>query len=216
MAVLGAFVRRTGKLTGTGEVPWPADEADRDEFKPSFRLQAALEVLARPAGRGPPANAPDLRDSDLRGARFDGAHLESAVFRRSFLAHAHFDDAHLNGAKFNDADLTRARFDGADLTGADLTRAYVTSGALTDAQLAGVRGQVRIVDTPDATGRTYRRAVVAFHDALVRASDQEEFLEREKVSPAVLASWREESVPRSAGRGRPPTDEAGAGRRAGG
>lgn len=63
--VLSAFVRREARLTHDGSIPCPARDRDRDPFKPSFRVQAALNVLARTMGRHSDAS-PDLRDSDLR------------------------------------------------------------------------------------------------------------------------------------------------------
>ncbi|TVL88451.1 hypothetical protein CD790_30855 [Streptomyces sp. SAJ15] len=191
--VLCAFVRSHGKLTPTGQVPWPAAESDRDEFKPSFRLQAALKVLARPSGRPSPTIVPNLRDSDLRGARFKHAHLENAVFRRAFLAHAHFTGAHLDGAQLIDADLTRARFDGASLTGADLAGAWVSAGALTDSQLEGVvrRDEIRWVDPLAGTSsRGYRRAVVALYDGLPTVRSRNDFLDREGIAVGQLEAWR--------------------------
>lgn len=195
MAVLCAFVRRNGKLTGTGRVPWPAEESDRDEFKPSFRLQAALNVLARPGGRRSETVKPNLRDSDLRGARFKGAHLENAVFRRSFLAHAHFTDAYLDGAQLVDTDMTNARFQGASLKGANLAGAWVTTGALTPAQIDEARGAERIHWVAPATGlssRGYRQAVVAFYDVLPDARGRKDFLEKEGLGVEELGAWRAE------------------------
>src|SRR5437868_2282437 len=67
VAVLSAFVRRRAKRQDDLSVPWGEDEAERDEVKPSFPIQAALYVLTGPRSRS--ENTPDLRDSDLRGAR---------------------------------------------------------------------------------------------------------------------------------------------------
>jgi hypothetical protein len=65
VAALSAFVRRKAKRRDDLSVPWGEDEAERDEIKPSFPIQAALYVLAAP--RSSSENTPDLRDSDLRG-----------------------------------------------------------------------------------------------------------------------------------------------------
>ncbi len=126
VSTLSAFVRRQAKLDdGTPhQPPWGPDEAERDETKPSFRVQAALNVLSQ---RAASSNvAPDLRDCDLRGARLDNARLANASFRRSYLYKAKLHDADLRGAALRDADLTEASLQGADLTGASLHGAVLT------------------------------------------------------------------------------------------
>ena len=75
--VLSAFVRRKAKRNPDLSPPWPAAEAERDEIKPSFPIQAALTVLAE---ERPTSIAPDLRDSDLRGARLRNAQLQNATW----------------------------------------------------------------------------------------------------------------------------------------
>lgn len=75
--VLSAFIRRSAKREHDLKVPWSKDEAERDEDKPSFRIQAALNVLVRSR---PNATRPDLRDCDLRGARLRDAQLPKSSF----------------------------------------------------------------------------------------------------------------------------------------
>jgi Pentapeptide repeats (8 copies) len=125
VAVLSAFVRRQAKRNDNLAPPWPAGEAERDEVKPSFRVQAALNVIST-REHCDLAAVPDLRDCDLRGARLKNAKLHAASFRRSYLFKAHLDGADLSEASLVDADLTDARFDGATLMDADLRRATLT------------------------------------------------------------------------------------------
>lgn len=128
VAVLSAFVRRRAKRKDDLSAPWPEDEAERDEVKPSFPIQAALNVFVRSR---PAMMPPDLRDCDLRGARMRGAQLPGASFRRSYLYKAKLFGANLSGASLTNADLTDA-----DLTWADLTRANLVAATLTDAIVA--------------------------------------------------------------------------------
>jgi hypothetical protein len=134
VAALSAFVRRKAKRRDDLSVPWGEDEAERDEIKPSFPIQAALYVLAAP--RSSSENTPDLRDSDLRGARLRGAQLQGASFRR----------AYLHKAELSGANLSRA-----DLTNSDLKRARLTEGALTDQQLAVADNRDKIIWVPRET-----------------------------------------------------------------
>jgi hypothetical protein len=148
VAVLSAFVRRRAKRKEDLKVPWGEDEAERDEVKPSFPIQAALYALSE--SRSPGANPPNLRDSDLRGARMRGAQLQRASFRRSYLHKAKLSGANFSDATLVDADLTEANLVGADFTkanlrSADLRGSKLTSGALTQEQLAVVRNQDKIV-----------------------------------------------------------------------
>lgn len=133
IAVLSAFVRRTGKVSNDGKVPWPVGEAERDETKPSFAIQAALDVIGQPRS-GDSRAEPNLRDSDLRGARLRDADLRCASLRRSCLWKAHLQNADLRGASLNQADLTEARLAGVKLEGANLKGARFTEGSLTNKQ----------------------------------------------------------------------------------
>jgi uncharacterized protein YjbI with pentapeptide repeats len=144
IAVLSSFVRRTGKVSDDGKVPWPANEAERDEIKPSFAIQAALEVIGQPRSKDSRAQ-PNLRDSDLRGARLHGADLRNASLRRSCLWKAHLANADLRGATLNRADLTEARLADVKLEGANLQDARITKGSLTPEQLAEAKNSGRIV-----------------------------------------------------------------------
>lgn len=123
VAALSAFIRRAARLNDNRTVPWPEKEAERDEVKPSFPIQAALNVLAQPSTYD--HVSPDLRDSDLRGARLRSAELRGVNFRRSYLYKA----------KLSNADLSEAILDGADLTGADLTGANLVRASLVNADL---------------------------------------------------------------------------------
>jgi hypothetical protein len=149
VAVLSALIRRRGKRKPDGTVPWSPDEAERDEVKPSFTIQAALNVIAQRTPADPLAR-PDLRDSDLRGARLGGAELTGASLRRSCLWKAHMDGAVLAGASLADADLTEARLADADLAGASLHRSCLVKAHLAGADLAGA----------DLAGADLKRAVV--------------------------------------------------------
>lgn len=145
VAVLSAFIRRRAKRRDDLDAPWPADEAERDEVKPSFAIQAALNVLIESR---PLATPPDLRDADLRGARLRGGQLAGASFRRSYLYKAKLPGANLRGAAFVNADLTGAQLLEADLTGADMKRARLTRGSITAAQLEVLRSGDEITWVP--------------------------------------------------------------------
>jgi hypothetical protein len=147
VAVLSAFVRRKAKRKADHSVPWGEDEAERDEVKPSFPIQAALNALAKSRSpKDPPgANPPDLRDSDLRGARLRGAQLQGASFRRSYLYKAKLSDANLSGASLVNADLTGATLRTADLSGSNMKGARLTCDALTQEQLNVVRNGDQII-----------------------------------------------------------------------
>jgi Pentapeptide repeats (8 copies) len=142
VAVLSAFIRRKAKRNDDLSVPWGEDEAERDEVKPSFAIQAALNVFINSR---PTATPPDLRDSDLRGARLRTAQLQGSSFRRSYLYKAKLSGANLSSAALVDADLTEADLRFVLLYDANLKRARLTVGALTQEQLAGVRNSEEIV-----------------------------------------------------------------------
>jgi hypothetical protein len=153
--VLCAFIRRNAKRQRDGSVPWSEDEAEHDEVKPSFRVQAAITVLRR---RDPVTVPVDLRDSDLRGARMRGMNLRDATLRRANLFKAKLKDADLTGAILRNADLTEAELSGANLTEAvlsgailiraDVNRAELSAGSLTAEQLDSVvnRAGIRWVE----------------------------------------------------------------------
>jgi hypothetical protein len=144
IAVLSAFVRRKGKVSDDGRIPWKPGEAERDETKPSFAIQAALNVIGQPRSEDSRAE-PNLRDSDLRGARLHGADLRDASFRRSCLWKAHLENADLSRASLNRADLTEARLVGVKFQGADLEGARLTKDSLTPEQLAEAENGDQIV-----------------------------------------------------------------------
>jgi len=157
VSTLSAFVRRQAKLDHSTppRPPWGSEEAERDETKPSFRVQAALNVLSERATSGD--TAPDLRDCDLRGARLSNAGLANASFRRSYLYKAKLHDANLQGAALRQADLTGASLRGADLTNANVAKAKFTRGSLSREQINSVRngGQIDWQEksgTPDEPG----------------------------------------------------------------
>jgi len=142
VAVLSAFIRRKAKRNDDLSVPWGEDEAERDDVKPSFAIQAALNVFINSR---PTATPPDLRDSDLRGARLRTAQLQGASFRRSYLHKAQLSCANLSGAAFVDADLTEADLTFAYLNDANLKRARLTVGSLTPEQLIDVQNGDEVV-----------------------------------------------------------------------
>jgi hypothetical protein len=151
IAVLSSFIRRKGKVSEDGKIPWTPAEAERDQAKPSFAIQAALDVIGQPRSEDSRAQ-PNLRDCDLRGARLQGADLRDASFRRSCLWKAHLQGANLRGASLNRADLTEARLtdiklEGANLAGARLTRGRFNPEHLSEAKNAN---QIVLVD-PDLT-----------------------------------------------------------------
>jgi hypothetical protein len=153
VGVLSAFVRLRAKQRADLKVPWKEDEAERDEVKPSFRIQAALYALTESTSPG--TNPPNLRDSDLRGARMRGSQLQRASFRRSYLHKAKLNGANLSGAALADADLSEAdlrdadlsnsNLRGADLRASNLAGARLTVGALTPEQLAVARNRDKII-----------------------------------------------------------------------
>jgi hypothetical protein len=145
VAVLSAFIRRKAKRRDDLAVPWGVDEAERDEVKPSFPIQAALNVFVNSRPSGTP---PDLRDSDLRGARLRSAQLQGANFRRTYLHKAKLYGANLGGATLTKADLTEADLAHANLQNADLKGARLAVGALTQEQLKTVRNADKIVWVP--------------------------------------------------------------------
>ena len=115
--------------------------------------------------RGAELSGIDLRDRQLRRARFDGAWLVSARLARIDAHAASFDKAHLGGANLTGAQLIQATFRGAwldkdddntsatlagsvmdraDFTGAhlyhaDLSNVVLDSGILADTELLGVK-----------------------------------------------------------------------------
>jgi Pentapeptide repeats (8 copies) len=151
IAVLSSFVRRKGKVSDDGKIPWTPSEAERDEAKPSFAIQAALDVIGQPRSKDSRAQ-PNLRDSDLRGARLHGADLRDASLRRSCLWKAHLQGADLRWASLNRADLTEARLAGVKFEGADLKGARLTRDSLTPEQLAEAKnGDQIVLINPDLT-----------------------------------------------------------------
>jgi hypothetical protein len=142
VAVLSAFIRRNAKRKDDLSVPWAEDEAERDEVKPSFTIQAALNVLVRSRPQGTP---PDLRDCDLRGARLRGGQFQGASFRRSYLHKAKLFGANLSGAALAGADLTGADLRFAVLIDSNLKGTRLTYGALTQEQLKIARNSDQII-----------------------------------------------------------------------
>jgi uncharacterized protein YjbI with pentapeptide repeats len=167
--VLSAFVRGFAKRTGDDtRAPWPEREAEADEIKPAPRVQAALNVLGR---RDPRVrdSAPNLRDTDLRGARMhDGARFSDAVFRRSYLYGAHLDDADFAGATFIDADLRKAHCQRANLQNARLERAILLGAELEDADLRGADLQGALVTCGALSEQQLKSALNAHKIAWMR------------------------------------------------
>jgi len=136
VAVISAFVRRAAKLNDSRKPPWPPGEAERDDVKPSFRIQAALNVIASREHRDEAA-VPDLRDSDLRGARLRNAQLRGSSLRRSYLYKAHLTGVDLSEASLVEADFTDASLTQANLMEANLKRANLTRANLSRVNLVG-------------------------------------------------------------------------------
>jgi hypothetical protein len=153
VAVLSAFVRRQAQRNDDLAIPWPDEEAERDEVKPSFRIQAALNVISGRVHHDPDA-IPDLRDCDLRGARLRYAQLQGGSFRRSYLYKAHLEGADLTEASLVDADLTDANLTGAILTHADLRRARLSQAKFSGTDLS------QALLTPGALTPEQQRAAV--------------------------------------------------------
>lgn len=92
-----------------------------------------------PGREGATLRAPalDLREADLRRARFAGADLADADLRHATLTQADLSKANLRGARLGRADLTLANLSGADLRGADLSGADLSGADLRGARLQG-------------------------------------------------------------------------------
>ena len=127
----------------------------RDAYRPQASEQS-FAYLLRAQAKGYPAPSPAgirLEGADLRGwtiaaaetrpplaltgARFDGARLNNAVFRRVDLSHARFDGANLFRAELTHGRATAARFDGANLTGTLFRALDLTDADFTAATAAG-------------------------------------------------------------------------------
>jgi uncharacterized protein YjbI with pentapeptide repeats len=130
--VLTAFVR--------GHAPWPPrlpgqyrSDAPIEQV-PELQVrapdvQAALTVIARRQAPPQPNAGIDLRATDLRKARLNGANLQGA-----HLGYANLQEANLHGAK-----LQRALLHYTQLQGAGLERAQLQGAFLVHAQLEGAR-----------------------------------------------------------------------------
>jgi hypothetical protein len=97
---------------------------------PAMEIQAILTVLGRRRHdhrREHIWQRLDLRDCDLRGAKFQLAHMEKT----------RFDRAHVEGAIFYGAQVEEAIFYGADMKGADFYRANTRRTRFYDAHLEG-------------------------------------------------------------------------------
>jgi len=101
-----------------------------------------------------------IRDTNRRGANFDGQELSGHDFAGS----------DLRGASFVGANLSHADFTGANLRGANFTGANLEGATLTDADLVGIRkddatrfpdGVVLPGVTPGAPKLTFEEQVLA-------------------------------------------------------
>ena len=127
----------------------------RDAYRPQASEQS-FAYLLRAQAKGYPAPSPAgirLEGADLRGwtiaaaetrpplaltgARFDGARLNNAVFRRVDLSHARFDGADLFRAELTHGRATAARFTAASLTGTLFRALDLTDADFTAATAAG-------------------------------------------------------------------------------
>jgi hypothetical protein len=119
--ILCAYVRENAKMTGMPQLA---------QDPPPLRMdvQAALTVIGRrergeqrEKGSGD-KRLLDFRDTDLRRANLDSAHLEGANFVRANLEGAFLGDAHLEGAILSRANLDRANLGGTRLERASLVQ----------------------------------------------------------------------------------------------
>ena len=152
MEILTAYVRENAVwiqpsplndgVLSPNEVP-PEQPREPGELLPPLRsdIQAVLTVLARRKrsdDRPEPAGL-DLRDTDLREARLDAAHLERANLYRAHLEGAMLQDTHLEDAILSGAYLNGAFLSGAHLEGADLTQAHLERALITQEQVYSAR-----------------------------------------------------------------------------
>jgi uncharacterized protein YjbI with pentapeptide repeats len=82
-------------------------------------------------------NGASLEGANLDYANAKGTFLVRAKLSGASLKHAHFDGANLTGADLTKANLTETNFTEADLTKANLTKANLTEANLTEANLTG-------------------------------------------------------------------------------
>jgi uncharacterized protein YjbI with pentapeptide repeats len=161
MEVLAAYVRQNAPKPAVD----PTDEENKRAIAkgPATEIQAILAVLGRRRrglGREHEGQHLDLRDSDLRGAIFDGVHVEGASFDRAHLQGASFDrahlqeasfvHAHLQGAHFDNARLKAASFHSARMEGAHFSQADVTGATFTWAFAGGA-----VFDSAQAVGAVF-------------------------------------------------------------
>lgn len=124
MEVLTAYVRQNAPAP----VVTMSEEENRKAIAkgPATEIQAILTVLRRrrriAAGRKLQEVCIDLRGSDLRGAWFGEAHLESSAFMHANVEGAMFIGTRLEGANFYGARVANAWFMGAHFAGTQLLR----------------------------------------------------------------------------------------------
>jgi hypothetical protein len=153
MEVLTAYVRQNA--------PAPAKAPTKEENEtaivkgPATEIQAILTVLGRrrqSRRREEKGQKLDLSRSDLRGAHFDGGHIEGADFKFAHLEGASFHQAHLEGAFFYDMYLEGAWFGGAYLEGARFHWARLEGVKFDGASLKGAILFVTHVEGADFRG----------------------------------------------------------------
>ena len=81
----------------------------------------------------------NLKQFDLRRAKFNGANLSGADLSESDLRGAEFFEANLGGADLSESGLSTINFGGANLSGANLSGAYLAYSTFNGADLTGVR-----------------------------------------------------------------------------
>jgi hypothetical protein len=148
MEVLTAYVRQNAPAP----VNAPTKTQNRDAIAkgPATEIQAILTVLGRRKiehEREHGGQWLDLRYCDLRGANFDGAHLEGASFDGAHLegadfngAHVeivNFSEAHLGGALFIEAHAEEAVFDGAHMERACFLKSQIERAFFIGAHVEG-------------------------------------------------------------------------------
>ncbi len=79
----------------------------------------------------------DLRDTDLRKAKFDGSRMQGATLNRVEMQGATLNGAQMQGATLNRAQMQGATLNGAQMQGATLNEAQLQGARLNGAQMQG-------------------------------------------------------------------------------
>jgi hypothetical protein len=160
MEVLTAYVRQNAPAPTQAPTK---DENDKAIAKgPATEIQAIITVLGRrrrDRGREQEGQQLDLTYCDLRGAIFDGAHIEGASLRFAHLERARFDGARLERVNFFGAHARMASFYGAYLEGASFDEAYLEWASFNRAHFAWAHGDWPTFLNAHVEGANFQRAV---------------------------------------------------------